>query len=99
MHFPSNTGCAMLCATLVIATLAHADPSARRLDIDFSRQVPARNLNGLAARSDGRLVVGPTLKALDTALPELVWCLEPDGANGWLVGTGADGRVERVTAD
>lgn len=89
----------LLCAPLAIAASALADPAARRLDIDFSRVVPARNLNGLAARSDGRLVPGPALTAVEATLPELVWCLEPDGSGGWLVGTGADGRVEQVTLD
>lgn len=87
------------CASLAIAATALGDPPARRLDIDFGRQVPARNLSGLAARSDGRLVPGPAVRSLEAAMPELAWCLEPDGEGGWLVGAGADGRVVRVTLD
>jgi hypothetical protein len=89
----------LLCAPLAIATVALGDPPARRLEIDFARQVTARNLSGLAARSDGRLVPGPVVRSIEATLPELVWCLEPDAAGGWLVGSGADGRVVRVTLE
>jgi hypothetical protein len=88
-----------VCAALALAATALGDPPARRIDIDFGRQVPARNLSGLAARSDGRLVPGPAVRSLEATMPELVWCLEPDGSGGWLVGGGADGRVVRVTLD
>ncbi len=88
---------ALLAATLVIVAPASGDPTTRRYEIDFGRAVPSRNLSGLAARSDGRLVHGPSLRALEATLPELVWCLEPDGAGGWLIGSGPDGRVVRAT--
>jgi len=97
MHAPRLIRFALLAASVVVAGAALADPTTRRLDIDFSRVVPSRNLSGLAARSDGRLVHGPSLRAIDASLPELVWCLEPDGSGGWLIGGGPDGRVIKAT--
>ena len=38
-----------------------ADPLSKKLDLDFYRDVPSRNLKGLATRPDGRLVSGPAL--------------------------------------
>ncbi|HUG11860.1 MAG TPA: hypothetical protein VMM36_12645 [Opitutaceae bacterium] len=99
MHVIRSLRRLFLCAPLAIAAVALGDPPARRLEIDFARQVTARNLSGLASRSDGRLVPGPVGRSIEATLPELVWCLEPDGANGWLVGGGADGRVVRITLD
>lgn len=78
---------------------ALADPLSRSSSIDFFRDVPSRNLKGLATRSDGRLVAGPTLTDISGAAPaELLWCLEPtqDPAR-FLLGTGPDGKVFEVT--
>ena len=76
-----------------------ADPLSKKTDIDFFRDVPSRNLKGLATRSDGRLVGGPTLAEIAVPAPaDLLWCLEstPD-ATKWLLGTGPDGKIIEVT--
>lgn len=76
-----------------------AEPLSRKTDIDFFRDVPSRNLKGLATRSDGRLVAGPTLTEVPAVAPaDLLWCLEatPDPAK-FLLGTGPDGKVIEVT--
>ena len=78
-----------------------AQTLSKKTDIDFFRDVPSRNLKGLATRSDGRLVAGPVLRDLVAPPPaELLWCLEPGGdATKFLVGTGADGRILELTLD
>ena len=64
------------------ACVAAADPLSKKVDVDFYRDVPSRDLHGLATRSDGRLVMGPVLTDLKGQAPsELLWCLEP-GAGG-----------------
>ena len=80
---------------------AAAEPLSKKLDLDFYRDVPSRNLKGLATRSDGRLVAGPTLTELSpaAALPaDLLWSLTPGAApDRWLIGTGPDGRILEAT--
>lgn len=91
--FLSLAGLALLAASAV------AEPLSKKTDIDFFRDVPSRNLKGLATRSDGRLVAGPMLSDLTSPAPaDLLWCLEPtnDPAK-FLVGTGAEGRVFELT--
>ena len=78
-----------------------AEPLSRKTEIDFFRDVPSRNLKGLATRSDGRLVTGPVLNEISAPAPaDLLWCIEatPD-VNNWLVGTGPEGRVVEITID
>lgn len=80
--------------------LSAAEPLSKSYPVDFFRDVPSRNLKGLATRSDGRLVAGPVLTDLSgPALPDLLWCLEPAGAGKWLIGCGPDGRIVEVTLD
>jgi hypothetical protein len=81
--------------------LALADPLSKKTDIDFFRDVPSRNLKGLAARSDGRLVAGPSLTEITAPSPaDLLWSLEPTAdPNKWLVASGPDGRIVEVTFD
>ncbi len=76
-----------------------ADPLSKKTDVDFFRDVPSRNLKGLATRSDGRLIAGPTLAEIAAPAPaDLLWCLEPGAdASHWLVGTGPDGKILEVT--
>ncbi len=83
------------------ASAALAQTLSKKTDIDFFRDVPSRNLKGLATRSDGRLVAGPVLRDLVAPAPaELMWCLEPTGDPAkFLVGTGADGRIFELTFD
>jgi hypothetical protein len=76
-----------------------AEPLSKKIDIDFFRDVPSRNLKGLATRSDGRLVAGPTLTEFTSAAPaELLWWLEPttDPAK-FLLGTGPEGKIIELT--
>jgi len=78
-----------------------AEPLSRKTDIDFFRDVPSRNLKGLATRSDGRLVAGPILKEIASPAPaDLLWNLEPtpDPAK-WLIGTGPEGKIVEITFD
>lgn len=87
--------------TLAATSALVADPLSRRTEIDFFRDVPSRNLKGLAARSDGRLVAGPTLTDLTGEPPaDLLWSLSPGAnPNTWLVGTGPDGKLFELTVD
>jgi hypothetical protein len=78
-----------------------AEPLSKKIEIDFFRDVPSRNLKGLASRSDGRLVSGPALSEISSPSPaDLLWCLEatpePDK---WLIGTGPEGRIVEITVD
>ena len=78
-----------------------AEPLSKKTEIDFFRDVPSRNLKGLATRSDGRLVAGPALSEISAPSPaDLLWCLEatPD-ADKWLIGTGPEGRIVEITVD
>lgn len=89
----------LLLVVAVGACVASADPLSKKFDVDFYRDVPSRNLEGLATRSDGRLVGGPSLTELSgTAPADLLWCVEPTADPGkFLVGTGPDGKVVEVT--
>jgi len=79
---------------------AWADPLSKKVDVDFYRDVPSRDLHGLATRSDGRLVAGPVLTDLKGQTPcELLWCLEPGAGGKWIVGGGPGGRIMEITAD
>jgi hypothetical protein len=83
------------------AGVVFAEPLSKKIEIDFFRDVPSRNLKGLATRSDGRLVAGPALREVSATAPaDLLWCLEPTPEpNQWLIGTGPDGRIVEVTID
>ncbi len=86
---------------MLSALVATAEPLSKKTEIDFFRDVPSRNLKGLATRSDGRLVAGPTLTEMAAPAPaDLLWTLEPtaDPAK-WLIGTGPDGQIVEVTID
>jgi hypothetical protein len=89
-----------LAAPLLPAPVS-AQTFSRILPVDFHRDTDSRDLKGLAARSDGRLVAGPVLSDLEgPAFADLLWCLEPtpDPAK-WLVGTGPDGKIFELTLD
>lgn len=91
---------ALLASVAFAATLA-ADPLSKQLEIDFYREVPNRNIKGLAVRSDGRLLVGPTVRELPGSIPaDLLWSFVRAGDDkSWLVGTGPEGKVFRVNTD
>jgi hypothetical protein len=79
---------------------ASAAPLSRSLAIDFFRDVPSRNLKGLATRSDGRLVAGPLITDLKgPAIADILWTLEADSGDRWLVGTGPEGKIFELTLD
>lgn len=84
-----------------LAGALRGEPLSKKIELDFFRDVPSRNLKALATRSDGRLVAGPTLHDLGgTAPADLLWCLEPTpNPNTWLLGTGPDGRILEITLD
>src|SRR5690606_30782042 len=61
--------------------------------IDFFREVTSRNLVGLAARSDGRLINAATVSRLPGALDaDLFWSVAADDQQVYL-GTGPDGKL------
>ena len=81
-------------------TSAQAEPLSKKFDLDFFRDLPSRNLHGLATRSDGRLVAGPVLTELKGAVPaDLLWCFMPLSETQWLIGTGPDGGIIEATLD
>ncbi|MDQ5978655.1 MAG: hypothetical protein QG602_1629 [Verrucomicrobiota bacterium] len=83
---------------VVTASGLRADPLTKQLDLDFGRDVASRNLKGLAARSDGRLLPGPVFADLSgPKIGDILWNLEPAGPNRFLVGTGPDGKVQEIT--
>ena len=83
-----------LCA--VLFTSVWAEPLSKTQVIDFYADVPSRNLQGLATRSDGRLLPGPRLTELKGLTESgLLWSATSDG-DGFLVGTGPDGKVLRI---
>lgn len=86
--------------TLLAAPVV-AEPLSKKTDIDFFRDVPSRNLKGLATRSDGRLVSGPALADLMNTPPaDLLWTLEPGAdPHTWLIGTGPEGRIVEISFD
>ena len=82
------------------ASTLSADPLTKQLDIDFGRDVASRNLKGLAARSDGRLLPGPIFTDLTgPKIGDILWTLKPAGRNRFVVGTGPDGKVQEVTCN
>lgn len=85
--------------SLALTLTALAEPLSKRTEIDFFRDVPSRNLKGLATRSDGRLVPGPSFTDLAGPAPaDLLWAIEPGGSAGtFLIGTGPEGRVVEAT--
>jgi len=92
---------ALLVSLLIVtATASRADPLSKVVEIDFFRDSSSRNLKGLAARSDGRIIAGPVLTDLQgPSLTELLWTIVPAGERRWLLGTGPDGRILEVTVN
>lgn len=89
----------LLALALAAAVVVPAAPLSKQLEIDFFREVPNRNLKGLAVRSDGRLLDGPALRELTGAMPaDLLWSLTASQRRGeWLLGTGPEGKVFQVS--
>ncbi len=91
----------LLTCFFAVAALAGAEPLSKRTDLDFFAEVPSRDLKGLATRSDGRLVAGPSLSELRGPSPaDLLWTIAPAGEpDRWLLGTGPDAKIFEVTVD
>ncbi len=87
-------------AALVLApATALAAPLSRTQPVDFFADVPSRNLQGITARSDGRLLPGPTVGPVNVRFgSELLWSMTTDGAR-LLIGTGPEGRILRINPD
>src|SRR5271166_591143 len=96
--FPRASAWLPFAVFVSFAGLGLAEPLSKKTEVDFFRDVASRNLKGLATRSDGRLVGGPTLSEIAVPPPaDLLWCLEPGvDANHWLVGTGPDGKILEI---
>lgn len=88
----------VLALTLAATASLAADPLSKQLEIELFREVPNRNLRGLAVRSDSRVLAGPAVRELTGSIPaDLLWSLTRTGDDGaWLVGTGPDGKIFRV---
>ncbi len=68
--------------------------------ISFFREVSSRDLSGLAVRSDGRIIHGPTFETLPgNSVEDLWWDIEPWQDFTWLVGSGPNGKVLKVEID
>jgi hypothetical protein len=93
MHFNrilAGAWCALVCPLGFTAPLSKTQP------VDFYADFPSRNLQGIATRSDGRLLPGPAVGPLDIRLGNsLLWTLAADG-DKVLIGTGPDGKVLSV---
>jgi hypothetical protein len=100
MRLPLRRAAASCVLAVLACTTLPANPATRRLDIDFGRTVPSRNLAGLAARSDGRLVAGPLVRELGLeGLPELLWSIAPLGRDRFVLGSGPEGQLFTVVLE
>ena len=87
-------------AGLALPLVLCAAPLSQQTRIDFYRDVPSRNLQGLATRSDGRLLAGPVLRDFTGDMGvELLWSLTRGEGDEWLVGTGPTGMIRAFTMD
>jgi hypothetical protein len=92
--------CLAACSLFALPPSLFPAPLSRSLPIDFFRDVPSRNLKGLATRSDGRLVAGPLVTDLNgPAVADILWTLEAASGDRWLVGTGPEGKIFELTLD
>jgi len=81
---------------LFLAVTVAADPLTKQQEIDFGRDVASRNLQGLAARSDGRLLPGPVFTDLaGPKIGDILWTLQPLGAERILL-KGKSGVTDRI---
>lgn len=93
----SNIPSVLLGLTLS-ALFCSAENFTKEQSVNFFRDVSSRDLSGLAVRSDGRLMGGPTLSPIDLDLAiDIGWGLAPLGADSWLVWSGPDGKILKVT--
>ena len=98
LPLPRSLALFFACFASTTLALSAADPLTKQLEIDFGRDVASRNLKGLAARSDGRVLAGPVFTDLTgPKIADILWMLRPAGKNHFLVGTGPDGKVFEIT--
>lgn len=90
---------------LVVASAALASGEAINLSksqpVSFYQKAIPRELEGLAIRSDGRIISGPIMRELaGDPVANLWWDWEsdPNGDAGW-IGSGPDGHILRVELD
>jgi len=92
-----------LAVFLFVSSLLAAAPAvsfSKRNNINFYREVPSRDLSGLAIRSDGRIIAGPELSPLaGNPVADLWWDIEALESDRWLVGTGPTGQVLEISVD
>jgi hypothetical protein len=99
MNF-SRRATAVVSLFLVAFASAAADPLSREFEVDFGREVASRNLKGLATRSDGRILPGPTFTDLNgPRIADILWTLRPSGGDKFLVGTGPEGEVHEISVN
>lgn len=80
----------------LLAVTAGAAPLSQTQPVDFYADVTSRSLQGIATRSDGRLVPGPAVTETGVKFNTgLLWALATDGDH-LLIGTGPDGQLLRV---
>lgn len=87
--------------SFLVPSLCVAEGFTKAFEVDYLRDVSSRRIQGLAVRSDGRLLAGPSLRDLEATLPaDLLWCLAPgQDSQTWLVGTGSEGAVLELSID
>lgn len=82
----------------LVALTALADPLSTSRRVDFFRDVTSRNLHGVAARSDGRLISGAQVSLLRSDLDaDLLWSAAATKDQLYL-GTGPDGKILSLDA-
>jgi hypothetical protein len=82
---------------LCLAGSLSADVLTKQIEVDFGRDVASRNLKGLAARSDGRVLPGPVFTDLKgPKIADILWTLRAAGANRFLAGSGPSGKVFEI---
>jgi len=92
----------LFCRFLIVVGLfvssLRADPFSTSRRIDFFRDVTSRNLSGLAARSDGRLINAASISRLPGTIDaDLLWSVTADDTQIYL-GTGPDGKLFSLNA-
>jgi len=94
---------ALFITSLVIGGSLIADSAvtfSKSQNLNFYREVPSRDLKGLAIRSDGRIITGPQLSALaGNPVADLWWDIEAVSDQRWLVGTGPSGKILEIEVD